>query len=49
MVYPPPPRKPINVIVPFVTATNLLPSGAPISIPLWKVEAPFVGAFLLPK
>lgn len=49
MVNPPPPKKPANVITPFVTATYELPCGAPISIPLWYVEAPEVGAFLFPK
>lgn len=49
IVKPPPPKKPTNEIVPSVTATNSKPSGAPISIPLWYVDAPPAGAFLLPK
>ena len=36
-------------MIPSVHATNSKFSGAPISIPLWKVEAPFVGATLFPK
>ena len=48
-VYPPPPKNPTKVIVPSVTATYELPWGAPISTPLWNVDAPEVGAFLLPK
>ena len=40
MVKPPPPKKPTNEIVPLVTAIKSKPSGAPISIPLWKVDAP---------
>lgn len=34
IVYPPPPKKPVYVIVPFTTAINLLFCGAPMSIPL---------------
>lgn len=34
IVYPPPPRKPVKVILPFATANNLVPSGAAISTPL---------------
>lgn len=49
MVKPPPPKKPTNEIVPSATAINSNPSGAPISTPLWNVDAPPVGAFLLPK
>lgn len=49
MVYPPPPRKAAKEIIPFVHATNSNPSGAPISKPLWKVDAPVVGAILFPK
>ena len=49
IVKPPPPKKPTNEITPSVTAINSKPSGAPISIPLWNVDAPPVGAFLLPK
>lgn len=48
-VYPPPPKNPVNVIVPFVTATYSHPCGAAISIPLWNVDAPEVGACLFPK
>ena len=35
MVYPPPPKKLVKVILPEVTAMSLLPSGAPISKPEW--------------
>ena len=48
-MYPPPPKKAAKVIVPSVQATNSKPSGAPISIPLWNVDAPLVGAVLFPK
>ena len=48
MVYPPPPKNPVNVMVPFVTAINSFPSYAPMSIPLWYVDAPLVGATLFP-
>lgn len=34
-VYPPPPRNPRYVIFPSWTAIKEVPSGAPISIPLW--------------
>ena len=49
IVYPPPPKKPINVIWPLHVAINCVPSGAGISTPLWYVEAPLVGAVLFPK
>ncbi len=49
IVYPPPPKKDAKVIIPSEQATNSNPSGAPISMPLWKVEAPEVGAILFPK
>lgn len=49
MVYPPPPRKPTNVICPSHDAIRVVPSGAGISIPLWYVEAPEVGAVRFPK
>ena len=35
--------------MPLVIASILVPSGAAISIPLWKEEAPAVGETLLPK
>lgn len=49
IVYPPPPRKPVNVIFPSYDAIKTVPSGAGISIPLWYVEAPDVGAVRFPK
>lgn len=49
IVYPPPPRNPTNVISPSQIAINLEPSGAGISIPVWLVAAPDVGAVLFPK
>lgn len=49
IVYPPPPRKPVKVISPLHVAIKFVPSGAGISTPLWKVEAPDVGAFLFPN
>ena len=39
----------MNVISPSHTAIKFVPSGAPISTPLWKVDAPVVGATLFPK
>ena len=39
----------MNVISPSATAIRLVPGGAGISIPLWYVDAPPVGAERLPK
>lgn len=49
IVYPPAPKKFVNVILPSLTAINLLPTGAGISIPEWEEEAPEVGEGRLPK
>ena len=49
IVYPPPPRNPTYVITPSTAAIRTVPSGAPMSIPLWKFEAPAVGLVLFPK
>lgn len=49
MVYPPPPRNPVKVISPSQIAINLVPSGAGISIPVWLIAAPVVGAVRFPK
>ena len=49
IVYPPPPRNPVKVISPSQIAISLVPSGAGISIPVWLIAAPVVGAVLFPK
>ena len=49
IVYPPPPRNPVNVISPSQVAISAVPSGAGISVPLWNVDAPVVGATLFPN
>ena len=46
IVYPPPPRNPIKVIIPSHVAIKFVPSGAGMSIPLCNVDAPVVGAIL---
>ena len=49
IVYPPPPKKPVNVICPSYDAIKAVPSGAGISTPLWYVDAPDVGTSRFPK
>ena len=39
----------MNVISPLQVAISFVPSGAGISVPLWNVEAPEVGAVLFPN
>lgn len=47
-MYPPPPKNPVNVILPDTIAISVVPSGAGTSTPLWYVDAPVVGAVLFP-
>ena len=49
IVYPPAPKKSLNVISPSATAIKLVPCGAGISMPEWEDEAPEVGEVRLPK
>ena len=49
IVCPPAPLNPVNVTIPFMLLTRLLPVGAAISMPLWYVLEPAVGAFLYPN
>ena len=49
IVYPPAPKKSLNVISPSATAIKLVPCGAGISIPEWEEDAPEVGEVRFPK
>lgn len=48
IVYPPAPPQAVFVTFPSAIAIIFVPSDAPISIPLWNVDAPEVGAVLFP-